>query len=324
MDAEVPMRTAALLSLLLSTACGPGVLVADPLPDTEPQPPTVLPGYPDGIRFDVSLTGTTTTGPGRLTLEIFGGNSFYDYGFAQTDRDEGYVDEDCLFSDVCHPVGQTGAVLTSGPSFTPGSATAFVSSAPRRDLEGLTHIVRDRFQDYCWVWGDDPSYYSISFCEVLDDPFPSPTQVPQPEPTPEPAFGFRVQLVDGDGINDAIGGDDDGDAIALFITGGTGSYEFGLAQTAVGPFQGWFGEDCFTGDLCHPTGPDGVILSGVREINAIVPGQTTLIPVDFPEEATPDLTYYVGRPSDLDATCWVWGDDPAYYAALGCQPNPLP
>ncbi|MCA9573024.1 MAG: hypothetical protein KC656_34545, partial [Myxococcales bacterium] len=145
-------------------------------------------------------------------------------------------------------------------------------------------------------------------------------------PTP-PASGprFDVTLTDADGAVD-IGLDADTLTITLDDVPG-GPWYFGYGQTQVGPFNGWFGEDCYTGDFCHPLQPatalgDGrrrsvTTLTRVGAISAIVEGSTTLLPVDFPESYTPDCTFYIGSQTEPDV-CFVFGEDRSYYAPLGC------
>lgn len=313
------MRGARTAWLTALTACGPGVLIIDdPVPSTdEPLPTVELPGFPEDIQFDF------TPNPGQLTLEIFNGNSLYDYGFAATGESPIYAAEDCHFSGVCHPAGRTGVVLRVGNVVEPGSITAFREVAPERAEANVTHVVRDRLQDHCWVWGHDPSHYATLDCIVIDvDTEPPPVATPPtptlpPEPTPAPP-SFQVVLTDGDQQPDA-GGIVDPDTLRLVITNGVGFYEFGYAQTAVG-FNAWYGEDCYTGDFCHPALATGLTLTRVGSIGAIQPGATMLLPVDFPEAATPPLTYFVREV--ITDRCWVWGHDPAYYAPFNCNVGP--
>lgn len=296
---------------LVLSACGPGALLIDePAPSTDvPVVPTdEPPGFPEGIRFEF------TPSPDQLTLEIFNGNSLYDYGFADTGSPRTYFGEDCHFSGVCHPAGRTGVVLRVGDTIVPGSITAFREVAPERARANLTHMVRDRLQDLCWVWGEDPSHFGTLDCIVIGDTTGTP--VPPTEPERRPTF--EVRLFDGDGLPDGLGGVD-ADRLQLVIEDGFGFYEFGYAQTAFG-INGWFGEDCMIGEFCHPSGPTGLQLERVPTIAAIEPGQTMLLPVDYPESLTPPLTYYV-REVATDR-CWTWGDDVSYYAFLDCEEGP--
>ncbi len=152
------------------------------------------------------------------------------------------------------------------------------------------------------------------------------TQEPPPaDPT------FTVTLEDGDGQADDPTMPDD-DTLTVEITNPPeGDWFFGYAQTMVGEPNGWFGEDCFSGDVCHPipapvdvdgTPTSTLTLTRVASANAIVAGSTMLLPVDFPVESTPDCTFYIGQQTNPD-TCYVFGHDPSYYGSLNCMdPGP--
>jgi hypothetical protein len=98
--------------------------------------------------------------------------------------------------------------------------------------------------------------------------------------------------------------------------GGDGSsgaeLTFGLAETGAGA-DGWYGEDCSTGDYCHPAGTAGVTLSSVHPdvggagLDAVESGVTTLLWAGLDAS----ITYVV---IDGDTTeCWAWGNEPGYY-----------
>jgi hypothetical protein len=109
--------------------------------------------------------------------------------------------------------------------------------------------------------------------------------------------------------------------------GATGFF-LGMAETASGD-NGWYGEDCADqGDCHHITGslPISADLAYVETIGEVVPGSTTLFDGGtdgggdaFTADHADRLTYLFqieGGEYDLD--CYVWGDDPTYYAAEGC------
>lgn len=107
-----------------------------------------------------------------------------------------------------------------------------------------------------------------------------------------------------------------GDALAVLIQDplGVAAWELGMAESGTG---GWTGEDCLNGygayTVCHPIGTDHTLQEVADCLpGSVVAGSTTL----FDASKDPYLTYYLA-----DATsCFVWGADAAYYAALGCDP----
>jgi hypothetical protein len=108
------------------------------------------------------------------------------------------------------------------------------------------------------------------------------------------------------------------------ISGGAGTYDFGMAETGVGEY-GWFGETCIPGDepygypdygvdVCHTLGSTGGTLVSVSPNVGDVDDGYTLFNEDIGNDGT--ITYALFQIGG-DA-CWVWGDDPLYYAAFGC------
>lgn len=116
-----------------------------------------------------------------------------------------------------------------------------------------------------------------------------------------------------------------GVTVTIPAAGGTDGvgYYFGLAQTGVD--GGWAGEDCLDSipagyeymddggyQLCHPLSRTGGTLTTVATPEEIVEGATTLLGMDMQDTVTYVLIEASGPP------CYVWGDDPAYYAGLAC------
>ncbi|MCB9671205.1 MAG: hypothetical protein H6734_17110 [Alphaproteobacteria bacterium] len=162
--------------------------------------------------------------------------------------------------------------------------------------------------------------------EPTDDTAPTGDTEPPPPPTPDPTFD--VNLVDGPGPDD---GSLEADQMIVTVTNPpAGTWYFGYGQTATEAAngQGWFGEDCLTGDTCHeiPAATDvggtptsTLTLDRVATIPEVTGGvNKMLLQVDNPPSATPDLTFYIGAQTDPD-TCYVFGHDPSYYATLGCM-----
>jgi hypothetical protein len=92
-----------------------------------------------------------------------------------------------------------------------------------------------------------------------------------------------------------------------------------MAET--GSTDGWYGEDClegdFTGyDLCHyDVQPWGIQLDTVTSPDDVVMNRTTLLTDTTANAGT--ITYLLFGNSD--GSCWTWGNDPSYYAELGCE-----
>ena len=99
--------------------------------------------------------------------------------------------------------------------------------------------------------------------------------------------------------------------VDVVITGGSGNYDFGMAETG-SVFPGWLGEDCLGGvpgyDLCHTNVGDRFRLMSVTSSTTVVPGVSTL----FDYLNAGGVTFVV-----VDgAQCYTKGNDPSYYP--GC------
>ena len=97
---------------------------------------------------------------------------------------------------------------------------------------------------------------------------------------------------------------------------------WGMAETGAGT-SGWYGEDCLPGDdrspgydVCHDAWPavDRLrCLQHVADPDSVAANLTTLLSDALPQAA--NITYYMAT----GGTCYVWGNDPAYYSGLGCE-----
>ena len=140
---------------------------------------------------------------------------------------------------------------------------------------------------------------------------------------------------DGGGNSDGGGTGDGGGAtttvavtwsrtgIELDITDGSSAgYAFGVTETDPSAVDPWTGEDCYLGyttgggkllEYCHPA-KDGrsTYVYGGNPLSLDEAHETV-----FSDAAYRDsVTYYL---EDLGTRkCWVWGDEPRYYDALGC------
>jgi hypothetical protein len=113
-----------------------------------------------------------------------------------------------------------------------------------------------------------------------------------------------------------------GSGLTVSISGGSGSYELGMAETGAGS-SGWYGESCIPGDeprgyddygfdVCHSLGSTGGFITSVYpDITDVGTNQTL-----FDEIHEPDLTYFLGEVGTAD--CWVFGEDVAYYRDFNC------
>lgn len=123
-------------------------------------------------------------------------------------------------------------------------------------------------------------------------------------------FSVWTDWVD-DGGTPATGSCGDQLQVQIIDPLGVIDWQFGMAESG-----GWTGEDCFNGSgtmaVCHPVTVFGSTLNEVADCqpSSVVAGSTTLM--DASKE--PFLTYYLADAN----TCFVWGADASYYAALGC------
>lgn len=131
--------------------------------------------------------------------------------------------------------------------------------------------------------------------------------------------------------SEACGGSSGGDpdvsvswgssVIQVTISGGSEDYWLGIVETAGCGSECWTGEDCVwgfsagsttLGPYCHDMGKTGDSLAYGGDAVELSPGETV-----FPDSSFSDqVTYYLD--GDSSASCWIWGDDPGYYSALGC------
>lgn len=119
------------------------------------------------------------------------------------------------------------------------------------------------------------------------------------------------------------------DGVELVIENGdAGGYDFGIVQS--GTADDWTGEDCYMGyDLgtgatsqnCHSASATGGYWYCLDED---ADGDCDYDGFESPNEAQTlfydglegGVTFYL---ADSTGACWVWGDDVAYYSALGCE-----
>ncbi len=102
--------------------------------------------------------------------------------------------------------------------------------------------------------------------------------------------------------------------------------------------MGWYGEDCLNGtasyDYCHAFDSLNVSLDVVETLGEVEEGATTLFDENLAEwntgdnpprpngvdEGDPRLTYFLELEFDDNSTeCYVWGEDPSYYASFRCS-----
>lgn len=112
--------------------------------------------------------------------------------------------------------------------------------------------------------------------------------------------------------------------VTVRISGGGSGWDFGMAESGVGE-RGWFGESCFPGDepygyddygyeLCHTLGATGGSLKTVHSLGDLEDGTTLFTDVIA---GYGNITFYLENQDD--GACYSWGDDPYYYADLGCD-----
>ena len=114
------------------------------------------------------------------------------------------------------------------------------------------------------------------------------------------------------------------DAVSIDVSDG-GNWQLGMAETGGSCGDGvpcWTGEDCHLGFIaadgttygpyCH-TIMDGLLeLTYGGDLTDLEPGTTVF------QEAFLGTVTYVVLPSDGELPCLAFGDDPDYYAELGC------
>jgi hypothetical protein len=103
-------------------------------------------------------------------------------------------------------------------------------------------------------------------------------------------------------------------------------FRLGFAETR-SP-NGWYGEDCLNGSTregiqqCHPVVGASVTLVTVDTMDRVRAGQTTLFWPAIGEIVTGYLEASNLVRDDGGHPCWVWGDEPDYYAEQGCSAVP--
>ena len=123
------------------------------------------------------------------------------------------------------------------------------------------------------------------------------------------AFSIAINWTD-DGQDPPASCNDD---VVILIRDPMGrvDWNLGMAQDGAG---GWSGEDCINGTaICHPISAPCHQLRQVSSCDAadIVAGSRTFVDAS----AEPFLTYFL---EDATGSCYVFGTDTAYYAALSC------
>ncbi len=213
--------------------------------------------------------------------------------------------------DVSFNANRTGSAMID--TIVRGNLNVHVEDfvAVRADVFGDLNINRPRATIANVGFGQNTNIHGApSFCRALrpfidanGDGFVDPSERSQedacPAPSPAPRFGldFSVEF-------DATG-------VTVTIDGGSGSYDFGMAETG-SVFVGWLGEDCAGGvsgvERCHTNVGARFRLTSVTSSSAVVPGSTTL----FDALNAGGITFVVIDGDD----CYTKGNDPRYYA--GC------
>lgn len=119
-----------------------------------------------------------------------------------------------------------------------------------------------------------------------------------------PGPGAELESIDVDWYLD--------DRIEVTVDGGT-DLQLGMVEAF---YNGWQGEDCYQGMhsilVCHSLDDDGhTTIEYVSSLDDVADGYTLMGNAD-PEK----VTYMVIAPND---DCWTFGEDPSYYADLGCD-----
>jgi hypothetical protein len=109
--------------------------------------------------------------------------------------------------------------------------------------------------------------------------------------------------------------------LTFSVDGESGTFNLGIAETAASE-DPWTGEDCLNGyslgngDVllyCHDDLSDGDTLAYNGSPVDLDESRETVFSGDQFESR---VTYYVY--SNASGDCFTWGDDPSYYAGLGC------
>lgn len=101
----------------------------------------------------------------------------YRFGLSETGSANGWYGEDCLpgeinGTDVCHDVGEEGAVIESTARVADVDSTHTLLFKASHDAGHLTYVVIQVDTNKCWAFGNDPSYYvdSVLHCATYDTP----------------------------------------------------------------------------------------------------------------------------------------------------------
>ncbi len=141
--------------------------------------------------------------------------------------------------------------------------------------------------------------------------------------------GEDVEDTDTDVVDDdpSPSADWGADAVTITVDGGPGGYWLGMAETADSS-DPWTGEDCVwgyelssgevIGPYCHDLGDGGSTVLTYGGSTSDLQAGTTV----FTSETGGDrVTYFLESDPDFGGSgdCWTWGNDPSYYAGLGCS-----
>jgi hypothetical protein len=278
------------------------------------------------VDWDRGTQGTVVFGIGSDS-----GATGFSVGMAETAAGRrGWYEEDCA-RGPCHTFVGTWGQLVYADTSVPGVSTRFAAAGERaasRPSGGdrLTYIVRVRggpMDGTCFVWGDRPAYYRHEHCQVM-------RFWPLVYVRPPRWVHHRAPKDDGGPFDprtdiDVIWTQRPRESVTFAIRGsGATGFMVGMAETAAGA-GGWYGEDC-RDHACHVFAGVSAQLT-IAAPAAVEPGHTTAFrfddsgPIDaFTSSGSDRLTYLVrlvGGP--LDGQCYLWGDDAAYYAGMGCS-----
>ena len=113
-----------------------------------------------------------------VDVTITGTASSYEFGMAETGAgDLGWFGETCIWGsepwgyddygvDVCHSLGSSGGFIVSVyPDL--GDVETNATLFPQSLSNNITYFIGDNASTDCWVFGDDPGYYSEFGCDTL-------------------------------------------------------------------------------------------------------------------------------------------------------------
>ena len=114
-----------------------------------------------------------------LTVAIDDGDETHAYrlGMAQTGAANGWDGEDCLpgaldGKDVCHEVGEDGALISSVSSAAGVDNDHTLLFRASDEANEITYVVIQTDTGHCWSFGNDPTWYTEStlHCEAYTSP----------------------------------------------------------------------------------------------------------------------------------------------------------